>query len=556
MIRTTALIIGLATILPANEAKCFVDITGNSAFTDKQIARLVDLNLPDDSLSSRIENLYQEQGYFGTEVRSVRIDRRGGKIIEISEGGQAKIADIRINLISESAEIELDNFKRNIIGQPASRLVLDRFAIQIIESLADSGRPFAQGQWREFEFDNAGNILAEFRLVAGPMTRVSGFEFRGIKRTRPKTVIRTMDIGIGEMFDQGRIKRSEKEIAGLPYIEIVSPFDLRISSEGDSCEIIYYLKELPSTSFDGVGGLVSSGKKNDFLGRLSLEFGDILGSGRSFRLFWNKKDPNSGELKLDYLEPFLLGSRFDLSLTAFQKDRDTLYLETGVGFGFAYKFRSGLYGHINFSFKRIEPEGESAVASSSGKSVSTDFILDQTDFDQNPRSGYVIETGVDYRYRDNRVIRPGTDPPANITSASVSGDYYLPVKYNLVFKIGLKSWGVVSSDRSVPVDELRYIGGYELLRGYPDERFPAYRYAILTIEPRLITGRYSRAYLFGDFGAVKSSNTADRSWLYHPGYGFGLVSPTALGLFKVEIGWGERGFPSDGVLNFGLAGKF
>jgi hypothetical protein len=66
----------------------------------------------------------------------------------------------------------------------------------------------------------------------------------------------------------------------------------------------------------------------------------------------------------------------------------------------------------------------------------------------------------------------------------------------------------------------------------------------------LITGKYSRAYLFGDFGIIKGSPDMDVDYSFNPGYGLGLVSR------RVEIGWGKEGFPSEAVFNFGIIGSF
>jgi hypothetical protein len=94
------------------------------------------------------------------------------------------------------------------------------------------------------------------------------------------------------------------------------------------------------------------------------------------------------------------------------------------------------------------------------------------------------------------------------------------------------------------------------LRGYTEEQIPAYRYLIFTLEPRLITGKYDRVYLFGDFGLIKGAPDRDLDYTFKPGYGFGLVSRSAIGQLKVEIGWGDEGFPSEAVFNFGIMGSF
>jgi hypothetical protein len=34
------------------------------------------------------------------------------------------------------------------------------------------------------------------------------------------------------------------------------------------------------------------------------------------------------------------------------------------------------------------------------------------------------------------------------------------------------------------------------------------------------------------------------------------MAPAGIGLFKIEIGWGKTGFPSEAIFNFGLTGAF
>ena len=104
-------------------------------------------------------------------------------------------------------------------------------------------------------------------------------------------------------------------------------------------------------------------------------------------------------------------------------------------------------------------------------------------------------------------------------------------------------------------DEFRYIGGFDLLRGYSEQIFPSYRYLIGTIEQRFITGKYSRLYLFGDFGII-SKSPIDGNYDFYPGYGFGAQFPTIPGTFRFELAWGKTGFPENLILNFGFLRQF
>jgi outer membrane protein assembly factor BamA len=554
--RISAIIPALTAVLVWIEPIGAVEISGNRLYSDKELIRLADFTLPDDSLSVSILALYHEAGYYSAEIESIEYDRKGQRSIFIEEGTPSVVESIFVNIVPDSLKAHFDDLVHSVEGEVASRDMLDDFANRAVSRLAEHGMPFARGQWLDFEFNKENNLRATFRIISGPRCRISNLVFDGIARTRPETIERVISLKAGDLYAESRVRDSERHIGQMPYIEISSPFELNAVSGGDSCRVIYHIRELPSTRFEGAGGFVNTKERSDFLGRINLAIGDILGTGRSFGLLWDKKDRISSELKLDYLEPYFLGSKFDVKLEVFQIDRDSLYIETGGRIGLRYKFDRGSSGGLRFSVERTEPESGADISSSTGRSVKLDFDYDRTDYIDNPRSGYLLKTEVDYRYRSNRRVIEGDDPPTRLSAVGAEGGYFAELKNNFVIAIRLAGWGIASADGTVPVDELRFVGGFNDLRGYAEEQFPSYRYAVATIEPRILAGRKSRIYIFGDFGAIKGSQSQNEDYRFWPGYGLGLVAPSGIGIFKIEIGWGKTGFPSEAIFNFGLAGAF
>ena len=554
--RMRIIISAISIVLASMEPIGAVEISGNRLYSDKELTRLVDFTLPNDSLSESILALYGEAGYYSAKVKSIGVDKKGQKSIFIEEGVPSVVDSISVNVVPDSLKTHFNDLVYSVKGEVASRDLLDDFADRAVSRLAEYGMPFARGEWSDFRFNAENNLSATLRIISGPRCHISGLVFKGIARTRPETIGKFIDLQVGDLYAESKVRDSERYIDQMPYIEIASPFELETVSGGDSCRIIYNIQELPSTRFDGVGGFINTKDRSDFLGRLNLEFGDILGTGRSFGLLWEKKDRFSSELKLDYLEPFFMGSRFDVKLEVFQLDRDSLYIETGGRVGLVYRFGRGSSGGLRLSVKRTEPEPGTDLSSSISRSAKLDFGYDRTDYIENPRSGYLLKTEVDYRYRSNRRVIEGDDPPTELSAVGFDGGYFVRFRGQFVIAIRLAGWGIASADGTVPVDELRFVGGFDDLRGYAEEQFPAYRYAVAAIEPRILTGRRSRAYIFGDFGAIKSSQSREEDYRFWPGYGFGLVAPTGIGLFKIEIGWGKTGFPSEAIFNFGLAGAF
>jgi outer membrane protein assembly factor BamA len=163
----------------------------------------------------------------------------------------------------------------------------------------------------------------------------------------------------------------------------VSPFQIEPVADGDSCTVIYNVKELPSTSFDGAGGFITLRNHSNFVGRIRLDFGDILGTGRAFGFLWNKKDRFSSEINLHYFEPYIFNSRFDMQLEAFQNDRDTAYVQTGGNVGFRHSFEDRLIGSLWLTLQRTEPEPHSNVVSSIGRTAKIEFVYDNTDYPES-----------------------------------------------------------------------------------------------------------------------------------------------------------------------------
>jgi outer membrane protein assembly factor BamA len=343
----------------------------------------------------------------------------------------------------------------------------------------------------------------------------------------------------------------------MPYVDIAAPFDIRPFADGDSSYIVYKIRETPSTRFDGAGGFTSGEGRDSFVGRLELEFGDIMGTGRAFGFRWNRKDRWSNELSLNYLEPYLLDSNFDLRIEFAQVDRDTSFIKSSGRVGFSRSFRAGLSGNLWFGVERTVPESNSAIPRASARFVEVAFDFDRTDRPANPRSGYGLSSNVGYKYRTNTASDSvALDPPRKITTTGTGARFFLGLRKRFVMAFRAEAWGVVTSDGRVPADELAYLGGFEKLRGYAERRFPAYRYFLASIEPRLITGEDSRVYAFVDLAQINNSQYESSRYKFYPGYGLGAVAPSALGQLRLEIGWGKTGFPGEGVLNFGIVGRF
>jgi outer membrane protein assembly factor BamA len=383
MRKLSAIFISSLILLTTRQLFCAVEFQGNVVISDRELLRNIDPASDIKEISNRIKSIYYDLGYFEVQLTEESPKQNKDRIIIIDEGKSSRISRIDLDLAPDSLNLLIGEMSKKYNGQAASRATFVEFAERCINILAEQGMPFARGEWSAFGMDENSDIIAGFKIIPGPRTIISDIEFNGIKRTRPRTLEKAAGLKTGNLYSESMVSRAQRIMERLKFIEISSPYDLETSPEGDSCTVIYNIRELPSTRIEGVGGFVNVQGKRDFIGKADIEFGDILGTGRSFGLLWNKKDTRSNELRIKYGEPFIFNSRLDLELEAYQIDRDTLYITTGAKAQFTHNFGVELTGALHFSVERTVPETGSTVSNSIKRSVGTEFLYNKTDFYPN-----------------------------------------------------------------------------------------------------------------------------------------------------------------------------
>ena len=118
-------------------------------------------------------------------------------------------------------------------------------------------------------------------------------------------------------------------------------------------------------------------------------------------------------------------------------------------------------------------------------------------------------------------------------------DSYVPIGQLGTIKTSIQS-GWIFSPQEIFRNEQYRLGGNKLLRGFDEETVFSTRYAILTIEPRLLIGQNSYLFVFGDLGYTEDktneTNTSDRPM----GFGAGLTFETKVGLFGFSLALGKQ----------------
>ncbi|MCD4650729.1 MAG: BamA/TamA family outer membrane protein, partial [Candidatus Cloacimonetes bacterium] len=105
------------------------------------------------------------------------------------------------------------------------------------------------------------------------------------------------------------------------------------------------------------------------------------------------------------------------------------------------------------------------------------------------------------------------------------------------------------------------MGGNESLRGFMENQFQGHRLGWTSLELRYLLSRYSRFFLFGDYGYVEfeqNDNLIRIDALM--GYGLGVRLQTRIGQLKLDYALsyneGEWRKPMDGIVHFGIETRF
>jgi hemolysin activation/secretion protein len=118
-------------------------------------------------------------------------------------------------------------------------------------------------------------------------------------------------------------------------------------------------------------------------------------------------------------------------------------------------------------------------------------------------------------------------------------EYYIPFLKRATIKLGLTS-GLKFTSAPISLNEQYRLGGNRILRGFDEESVFATRYIVGTLEYRLLIGRNSYLYLFGDAGYVENLTRNAQVYDQPIGLGAGITFETGVGLFGVSLAVGKQ----------------
>jgi len=413
------------------------------------------------------------------------------------------------------------------------------FRKAIIAYYENNGYPFAS-----IAIENAGinnqYIKGKLVLQKNELIKIDSIVVKGNPKISTKYLNHYIQIKPGKIYNQSKIDEIGKLIGELSFLQLVKPVELEFRK--DKADIYLYLKNKPANFFNGMIGFASGTAENpDFqiTGDINLLLVNSFKIGEKISFYWDKYNSQSQNLKIGFQFPYLffipLGVDFRFGLEKFNIDYLNTSLYAAADYSFSANHKITAYSSQKKSY--LIDNGENVDTSFSGYSRFTaglSFFLNNTDYVYNPRKGFLIELSSGYGNRST-----GSSNSGSIAEMGFRGEIYLPFAKMGTIAFLNKSAGIFSNSNFYD-NEMFKIGGINTLRGFDEQSILASTYSIFSVEPRLIIGKNSSVYLFGDMAWYQSNQIENQMSDFPIGFGLGMNIDTKAGIFKINYALGKQ----------------
>ena len=414
-----------------------------------------------------------------------------------------------------------------------------KFRKAIIEYYESNGYPFAS-----IAIDNANinhqYITGRLILQKNELIKIDSIVVKGNPKISFKYLKHYIQITPGKIYNQSKINEIGKLIGELSFLQLAKPVELEFRK--GKADIYLYLKNKPANFFNGMIGFASGTAENpDFqiTGDINLMLVNSFRIGEKISFYWDKYNSQSQNLKIGLQFPYLffipLGVDFRFGLEKFNIDYLNTSLYTAADYSFSANHKVTAYMSQKKSY--LIDNKEVADTSFSGYSRFTaglSFYLNNTDYSYNPRKGFLIELSSGYGNRSTGLSNSGS-----VAEMGLRGELYLPFAKMGTIAFINKSAGIFSNSNFYD-NEMFKIGGINTLRGFDEQSILASTYSVFSIEPRLIIGKNSSVYLFGDIAWYQSNQIEIQISDFPIGFGLGMNIDTKAGIFKINYALGKQ----------------
>ena len=430
-----------------------------------------------------------------------------------------------------------------------------------------NGFPFAAVKLDSIDVSSAG-ISASLALDKGIAYPVDSIRVIGNMKIGSKFLQHYLDIKNGSPYNNVVLEKVDKRMQELPFLQTVAPSDITMLGSGAVLNVYVQPKKSSQVNFI-VGFLPAANQtgKLQLTGDVNLDLKNLFGSAESILLKWQQLQPKSPRLNIGYDQPYIFNSDFGLNVLFDLFKKDSNYIQLNAQTGVRFDLGSEQAGRIFLQWEKTTllsgaVDTNQVKASKTlpphidvnASNIGLAYQLWKTNYRFNPRSGneldLVTSVGIK-RISRNADILNIKDPSYNYSllydslraksqqlRVRAKGAHYFPAGKSSTVKLGADAGWYSSPD--IFRNDLFQIGGNRILRGFDEESVYAERYAVMTLEYRILISRNSYLAAFSDAAVTGNNNRFLVNSNSFISGGLGILYEAKAGLLNLSVAMGKR----------------
>lgn len=516
----------------------------------------------------------QDNAYLEASV--VQLQKRDSiYTASISPGGIYEWANLTNGNVEDAFLDKVGYRERLYRAKPFHYRDLVKLQESLLEYAENNGYPFAS-VWLDSLQIKGQQISAQLMMHKHKLIFFEDVNIIGTAKISKAYLQNYLGIRQGEPFNKAQVLKIRNRIRELPFVS--EKQDATITFVGEKATVNLFLEPKKASRFDFIFGFLPTNnasigtnpevRRFQFTATFEADMYNQFGLGERIFVEFEQLRPETQDLELQFAYPYIFGLPFGLDTKFNLYKRDTSYLDVISDLGVQYLFEGGNYLKAFWSqnttnvlnineAQLLQNRRLPASLDVSNSSFGLEYNLQKLDYRFNPRKGWALwlrgGAGVK-RINENDQITSLQDPDdlafkfeslydtLNLSTfqykVSTRLEGYIPVMSNGVLKSSIRLGGIFSEEEIYLNEQFR-LGGNRILRGYDEETIFATRYAVLTLEYRLLLGQNSYLYTFGDYGYVENK-TAVLDRIDRPlGLGAGITFETGVGIFGFSLALGR-----------------
>ena len=514
--------------------------------------------------ASELQNSAISKGYLLASVDSIFYESNKSAIIDFSLGPKFNGSELSI----DKKELEFIRKYERINEKLISNLEFTPREVRALLSKIHSaylnnGYPFVAIQLSNHQIIN--NVLkADIKIEKGKIKTWQNIHIRGDSSVSEKFVSSLLDIKVGALFDESKLKTISDRIAQIPFLQEIKAHEILYTKEG--CELYLYLKSIPISSFNGIVGLQPdpATEKITITGELNLKLLNLLKRGELLDIRWQSIRDKTQSLKSHLNYPFLFNTSFGIDGTFDLYKRDTSFLELNSKIGVQYFLKRGNYlkaFYQNLSSEILEGGLNnptfSKLGSVSSNNYGLSYVSTRVDYLPNPTRGFNLTITASAGNRKSQINDSAQVIKSGTFRGVVDAEYFIPLHKRHILRINNVT-EFYSAD-AIFENELFRFGGLDEQRGFNEDELFATTRSTTVLEYRFLLDRNSHVFAFAD--QTWYENNVSNYYNDTPfGFGAGFSFRTNLGVFSISYALGKQlNNPillSNGKIHFGYIAYF